>query len=106
MIKKQRPPFQAIPQLPAATANCSREDSQQRRRSVFCDMRDGVSELKPLALNLFGNIENWPDGFFGIEFEEMAAMTRATMQLELKGKRVHHEIRCRCGYKRSCGCQS
>jgi predicted ATPase len=53
----------------------------------FCDMRDGVSELTPLTLNLFGDIENWPDGFFGDEFEEMAAMTRARMQRELRGEK-------------------
>jgi predicted ATPase len=53
----------------------------------FCDIRDGVSELTPLVLNLFGDIENWPEGFFGDEFEEMAARTKARMQRELRGEK-------------------
>ena len=48
----------------------------------FCDMSEGSSTLTPLKLNLFGEIENWPSGFFGDEFEEMAAMTRARARRE------------------------
>ena len=43
----------------------------------FCEMRDGSSKLKHLEVDLYGHIENWPDGFFGDEFEEMAAMVKA-----------------------------
>ncbi len=46
----------------------------------FCEMSDGRSELRALELDLFGNITNWPEGFFGDEFGEMAAMTKAAME--------------------------
>ena len=31
----------------------------------FCDIKDGVSNLEELQLNVFGEIDNWPDDFFG-----------------------------------------
>ena len=34
-------------------------------------------ELEPLRLNIFGEIENWPDDFFGDELGEIAARTLA-----------------------------
>jgi predicted ATPase len=43
----------------------------------FCQISGGVSRLTPLQLNLLGNIENWPKDFFGDEFAEIAATTRA-----------------------------
>lgn len=45
----------------------------------FCQMNDGQSELTPLKVDIFGNIENWPKDFFGDELGEMAAMTTAAM---------------------------
>ena len=38
----------------------------------FCRMRDGASEIKPLDLDKYGNIRNWPDQFMGDAFEETA----------------------------------
>ena len=52
----------------------------------FCDMHGGASTLTPLALNLFGDIENWPEGFFGDDFGEMAAMARAKALNSQKGE--------------------
>ncbi|MDO8724143.1 MAG: DUF3696 domain-containing protein [Syntrophales bacterium] len=52
----------------------------------FCDMRGGASALTPLDLNLFGDIENWPEGFFGDDFGEMAAMARAKALNSQKGE--------------------
>ncbi len=31
----------------------------------FCEMREGESKLKPLELDMFGSICNWPEDFFG-----------------------------------------
>ena len=52
----------------------------------FCDIKSGVSTLKPLDIDMFGNITNWPDGFFGDEFGEIAAMTRAIMERKKRGE--------------------
>lgn len=43
----------------------------------FCQIDQGTSRLTPLALDDFGNITNWPDGFFGDELGELVAMTEA-----------------------------
>ncbi|MGV2334830.1 MAG UNVERIFIED_CONTAM: DUF3696 domain-containing protein [Planctomycetaceae bacterium] len=46
----------------------------------FCDVANGESLLRPLDLDLFGNITNWPKDFFGDELGEMAAMTEAQIR--------------------------
>lgn len=46
----------------------------------FCEMSNGGSQLKKLDVTLYGEVTNWPKDFFGDEFGEMAAMTRAAMQ--------------------------
>lgn len=46
----------------------------------FCRVHDGVSRLVPLKLDLFGTIQNWPDGFFGDEFNEIAATSKAAIE--------------------------
>lgn len=46
----------------------------------FCGARDGTSSLTRLELDDFGNIRNWPSGFFGDELGELSAMTSAAMQ--------------------------
>lgn len=45
----------------------------------FCDVSSGVSKLVPLELNLFGEIQNWPDDFFGDDYGEIAATARAKL---------------------------
>ncbi|MGD9890629.1 MAG: DUF3696 domain-containing protein [Dehalococcoidia bacterium] len=52
----------------------------------FCDMaEDGTSQLTPLELDVFGNIRNWPQGFFGDELGERSAMVRAEMERRMRG---------------------
>ena len=51
----------------------------------FCDMPDGASRLTSLQVDAYGNIKNWPDRFFGDDFGEMAAMTRAAMDRRERG---------------------
>lgn len=45
----------------------------------FCDVSETGSILTGLELDLFGGITNWPKDFFGDEFGEMAAITKAAM---------------------------
>jgi AAA15 family ATPase/GTPase len=56
------------------------EVSRDHVALYFCDMSKGVSKLRELELDLWGNIINWPANFFGDEFGEMAAMTQAAMK--------------------------
>ena len=46
----------------------------------FCHRSDSVAELETLRLNEFGEIENWPDNFFGDEMADIAGRTLAAMQ--------------------------
>ena len=41
---------------------------------------DGTARLNDLKLNRFGQIENWPDHFFGDEMGEIAAITKASLR--------------------------
>lgn len=52
----------------------------------FCNMHNGSSQLEHLNIDLMGRITNWPDGFFGDEFGEMAAMTKAIQERKMKGQ--------------------
>lgn len=54
----------------------------------FCDVIQGESALIPLNLDDFGNIQNWPKEFFGDEFGEMAAKTKAAMNRRKQGGAV------------------
>jgi len=45
----------------------------------FCETGDGESRLTTLDVDLLGNITNWPKDFFGDQFGEMAAMTKAAL---------------------------
>lgn len=46
----------------------------------FCRRASTATELEPLRLNMFGEIENWPENFFGDEMADIAGRTLAAMQ--------------------------
>ncbi len=48
--------------------------------AYFCRRENSSAELEPLRLNIFGEIENWPDNFFGDEMADIAGRTLAAMQ--------------------------
>ncbi len=52
-------------------------------RLYFSSVSSGVGKLEDLQLNRWGEIENWPDGFFGDEMEEIAAISSATLRRKL-----------------------
>lgn len=43
----------------------------------FCSNLAGAAELQELRVNLFGDIENWPNNFFGNEMADLTARTVA-----------------------------
>jgi predicted ATPase len=49
----------------------------------FCRMANGASAIDKLNVDLYGNITNWPDGFFGDEVGDLAAMTEAGMKNQM-----------------------
>lgn len=53
----------------------------------FCEsMRGGKSVLRPLEMDLFGTITNWPENFFGDDFGEIAAIQEAMLNRRLKAQ--------------------
>ena len=48
---------------------------------------DGVAKLSDLALNEYGEIENWPDHFFGDEMGEIAAISEASLKRRIEASR-------------------
>lgn len=46
----------------------------------FCDAPTGISRLQPLNLDLFGQIENWPENFMGDSFGETYAAEKARLE--------------------------
>ena len=46
----------------------------------FCHRTGAATELEPLRMNTFGEIENWPADFFGNEMADISARTLAALQ--------------------------
>jgi predicted ATPase len=59
--------------------------SRDETALYFCDTENGESKLTSLNVDLFGNIQNWPREFFGDQFGEMAAMTKAAIERKKEG---------------------
>lgn len=49
----------------------------------FCDLCDGVSTLRPLEIDLFGQIRNWPTDFFGDLAGDLAAALDAGLERQM-----------------------
>lgn len=59
--------------------------SERDTALYFCQTTaDGTSELLPLELDTFGNINNWPEGFFGDEMGDLVAMTEAGLKRQME----------------------
>lgn len=46
----------------------------------FCRRADSATDLEPLQLNMFGEIDNWPENFFGDEMADVAGRAIAAMK--------------------------
>ena len=57
----------------------------------FCRRAGAAAELEPLRLNMFGEIENWPENFFGDEMADISGRTVAAMKRKHQQARKAHE---------------
>lgn len=48
----------------------------------FCKRVGSATELEPLEVDLYGDIENWPENFFGDEMADLTARTVAAMKTQ------------------------
>ena len=46
----------------------------------FVNPKGAAAKMEALRLNMFGEIENWPENFFGDEMGDIAARTMAALQ--------------------------
>lgn len=63
------------------------EVSSEDVKLYFVSMDRGVAQASNLALNEWGEIENWPDNFFGDEIGEIAAIAKASLR-----RRMEHGV--------------
>lgn len=54
----------------------------------FCKRSETGAELEPLKLNLYGEIENWPENFFGDEMADVTARTLAAMRRKIEERKA------------------
>lgn len=52
----------------------------------FCKRVGSATDLEPLEVNLYGDIENWPENFFGDEMADLTARTVAAMKRQQREK--------------------
>lgn len=62
------------------------EDSVSRDRvsAYFANITKTPAVLEPLRIDLFGNIQNWPDNFFGDEMQDIAEQSKAALKKRIK----------------------
>ena len=58
--------------------------SSDHVKLYFVSTNRGVAQASDLALNEWGEIENWPDQFFGDEMGEIAAITKASLRRKME----------------------
>ncbi len=52
----------------------------------FCEVGDQGASLRPLEVDLYGEVKNWPENFFGDEMGELAARMEAAARSEEANK--------------------
>ena len=52
----------------------------------FVSQESGEARLKDIGLNEYGEIENWPEHFFGDEMEEIAETRKAAIERKMKAE--------------------
>ena len=48
--------------------------------AYFADIARTPARLEPLDIDLFGNVKNWPENFFGDEMSDITAQAKAALQ--------------------------
>ncbi len=58
--------------------------SQDKVSAYFANITKTPTTLEPLQIDLFGNIRNWPENFFGDEIGDIAAHAKAAIKKRTK----------------------
>jgi len=58
--------------------------SQEKVAAYFANITKSPATLEPLQIDLFGNILNWPEKFFGDEMDDITAQAKAAMEKRIR----------------------
>lgn len=58
--------------------------SRDKVSTYFADITRNPATLKPLDIDMFGNIRNWPENFFGDEMGDITEQAKAAMQKRMQ----------------------
>ena len=64
-----------------------KELSKDHAALYFIDTQGGSARIQELDLDLFGNIANWPEGFFGDEMADAVARSEAQARRMSQGEK-------------------
>jgi len=67
--------------------------TQERVSAYFADIAKTPASLEPLQIDDFGNIRNWPEGFFGDEMSDIAEQSKAAMKKRMQQRNRDSEAR-------------
>jgi len=65
---------------------------QEKVSANFANVNTVPAKLEPLQIDLFGNILNWPDNFFGDEMGDITEQAIAVMKKRMKQKSQNMEV--------------
>jgi len=61
--------------------------SQNKVSAYFANVDKTPATLEPLQIDLFGNIQNWPENFFGDEMGDITGQARAAMKRRMQNEK-------------------
>jgi predicted ATPase len=61
--------------------------------AYFADVSEGMGKLTRLQIDIFGNIRNWPENFFGDEMEDITEQSKAAMRKHVNGRNMLEDSR-------------
>jgi predicted ATPase len=65
---------------------------QEKVSAYFANITKTPATLDTLQIDLFGNIQNWPDNFFGDEMGDIAEQAKAVMKKRMRQNRSASEV--------------
>lgn len=65
---------------------------QEKVSAYFANITKTPATLDSLQIDLFGNIQNWPDNFFGDEMGDIAEQAKAAMKKRMRQNRSASEV--------------
>jgi predicted ATPase len=61
---------------------------KERVSAYFANVTKSPAVLDPLQIDLFGNIRNWPENFFGDEMEDITAQSKAAVKKRIQQQKI------------------